>query len=205
MQPSIQRLGHARSLEGFVHVELVVPPHILDGVAGRLLEEAGDNLVRLQAYGWPGNVRELRNVLQRAVALSRKPKEPPVKFAELIFNLGPAAEGPATLGTDYPGVASHMPYKEARAQLLDSFDRAYIAALMGRHADNATRAAMDRLQILGAGACAGASGTAASALGFREFWTATAPTKGVRELYDSVSFNVAGIEKAVSLRTRLPC
>jgi len=135
-------------------VKLRVPPlrqrpEDVGGLVERLLEGKlpagdkieGENLVRLQAYGWPGNVRELRNVLQRAIALSRRPGEPPKGFASLIFNLGPAAEGPTTLGTDYPGVASPLPYKEARAQLLDSFDRAYVAALMSRNSDNATRAA----------------------------------------------------------------
>jgi DNA-binding NtrC family response regulator len=101
----------------------------------------GTNLTKLASYGWPGNVRELRNVLARAVALSRKPGEPAAPFAELVFNLGPAAEGPATLGVDYPGVASPLAYKEARAQLLDSFDRAYVAALLARHGDNLSRAA----------------------------------------------------------------
>ncbi|HEY5933878.1 MAG TPA: sigma-54 dependent transcriptional regulator, partial [Kofleriaceae bacterium] len=124
-------------------------PEDLAGLVARLLEGKlppgdkidGDNLIRLQSYGWPGNVRELRNVLQRALALSRKPGDPAVKFAELVFNLGPASEGPATLGSDFPGIASPLPYKEARAQLLDSFDRAYVAALMARNGDNATRAA----------------------------------------------------------------
>jgi transcriptional regulator with GAF, ATPase, and Fis domain len=124
-------------------------PEDLPGLVERLLDGklppgdaiAGDNLGKLAAYGWPGNVRELRNVLARAVALARRPGEPPAKFAELVFNLGPAAEGPATLGADYPGVASPLPYKEARAQLLDSFDRAYVAALMSRHGDNMSRAA----------------------------------------------------------------
>jgi transcriptional regulator with GAF, ATPase, and Fis domain len=124
-------------------------PEDLPGLVERLLDGklpagdkiGGDNLGRLQAYGWPGNVRELRNVLSRAVALARKPGEPPARFAELVFNLGPAAEGPATLGSDFPGVASPLPYKEARAQLLDSFDRAYVSALMERHGHNATRAA----------------------------------------------------------------
>jgi transcriptional regulator with GAF, ATPase, and Fis domain len=124
-------------------------PEDLPGLVERLLDGklppgdaiAGDNLGKLAAYGWPGNVRELRNVLARAIALARHPGEPPAKFAELVFNLGPAAEGPATLGADYPGIASPLPYKEARAQLLDSFDRAYIAALMSRHGDNMSRAA----------------------------------------------------------------
>jgi len=124
-------------------------PEDLPGLVERLLDGklppgdaiAGDNLGKLAAYGWPGNVRELRNVLARAVALARRPGEPAAKFGELVFNLGPAAEGPATLGADYPGVASPLPYKEARAQLLDSFDRAYVAALMSRHGDNMSRAA----------------------------------------------------------------
>ena len=114
---------------------------MLDGKlpAGDKIE--GENLKKLQAYAWPGNVRELRNVLQRAIALSRKPGDPPRRFAELIFNLGPASDGPATLGVDFPGVAAPLPYKEAREQLLDSFDRAYVAALMARNGDNASRAA----------------------------------------------------------------
>jgi DNA-binding NtrC family response regulator len=102
---------------------------------------AGENLDKLRAYGWPGNVRELRNVLARAIALSRKPGEPPARFAELVFNLGPAAEGPATLGMDFPGVASPLPFKEAREQLLDSFERAYVAALIARTGGNLTKAA----------------------------------------------------------------
>jgi DNA-binding NtrC family response regulator len=101
----------------------------------------GDGLARLQAYGWPGNVRELRNVLTRAVALARRPGEPPAPFAKLVFNLGPAAEGPATLGASYPGVDAPLPFKEAKAQLLDSFERAYVAALLSRHGDNLSKAA----------------------------------------------------------------
>jgi transcriptional regulator with GAF, ATPase, and Fis domain len=135
-------------------VKLRVPPlrqrpEDLPGLVERLLEGKlppgdrvdGDNLARLRAYGWPGNVRELRNVLVRAVALARKPGEPPARFSELVFNLGPAASGPTTLGGDYPGVASALPYKEARGQLLDSFDRAYVAALLSRNGDNLSRAA----------------------------------------------------------------
>ncbi len=121
-------------------------PEDLPGLVARMLADklvpsdsiTGENLAKLQAYGWPGNVRELRNVLARAIVLSAKK---PARFSDLVINLGPAAEGPATLGGDYPGVASHLPYKEARAQLLDSFDRAYIAALMSRNDGNATRAA----------------------------------------------------------------
>jgi DNA-binding NtrC family response regulator len=100
-------------------------------------EITGDNLQRLVAYSWPGNVRELRNTLQRAVALAR----PGARFAELVFNLGPAPSAPVTIGMDFPGVAAALPYKEAKAQLLDSFDRTYVGALLKRHRGNVTQAA----------------------------------------------------------------
>lgn len=97
----------------------------------------GDNLRRLMAYSWPGNVRELRNVLERAVALSSGTP----RFAELVFNLGPVDTQPSTLGTAFPGVASPMEFKDAKDQLLASFERAYVDALMARHKGNLTQAA----------------------------------------------------------------
>lgn len=124
-------------------------PEDIAGLATRLLTGllpegdvvAGPNLDRLLAYGWPGNIRELRNVLTRAVSLGRAPGQPPVPFAQLVFNLGPASNAPATIGFEFPGVTRPLPYKEARAQLLDSFERAYVAALLERHPGNVLRAA----------------------------------------------------------------
>jgi DNA-binding NtrC family response regulator len=98
---------------------------------------SGENLTRLMAYSWPGNVRELRNVLARAIALAG----PNPTFERLVFNLGPAAETPATIGTEYPGITRHLPFKEAKAQLLASFERAYVSALLERHQGNVRRAA----------------------------------------------------------------
>jgi DNA-binding NtrC family response regulator len=86
-------------------------------------------------------VRELRNVLERAVALANRPGAPRVPFGDLIFNLGPVPDAPATIGMNYPGVSSPLPYKEAKAQLLASFERAYVEALLERHRGNITRAA----------------------------------------------------------------
>jgi DNA-binding NtrC family response regulator len=97
----------------------------------------GPNLDKLMGYGWPGNVRELRNVLTRAVALAG---EAP-RFAALAINLGPAATTPLTIGAELPGVGSPLPFKVARAQLLRSFERAYLSALLERHGGNVARAA----------------------------------------------------------------
>jgi DNA-binding NtrC family response regulator len=117
-------------------------PSDIPGLVERLLAKElpsgdrieGPNLQKLTAYAWPGNVRELRNVLARAIALSSKRS-----FASLAFDLGPA--GPLTIGSELPGIATDLPYKEAKAQLLESFERVYLAALRKRHPKNVARAA----------------------------------------------------------------
>ncbi len=124
-------------------------PIDVPGLVTRLLEGKlppgdrieGPNLQRLVSYGWPGNVRELRNALTRAVALGGHPDGAPACFSELVFDLGPASAAPLTIGAEFPGVAGELPYKEAKAQLLESFDRAYVAALRKRHPNNVLRAA----------------------------------------------------------------
>jgi transcriptional regulator with GAF, ATPase, and Fis domain len=102
---------------------------------------SGDNLRKLVGYGWPGNVRELRNTLTRAVALATVPGKPPPRFSELVINLGPASTAPSTIGSEYPGVSSPVAYKEAKDQVLHSFHRAYVTALLDRHQGNVRLAA----------------------------------------------------------------
>jgi DNA-binding NtrC family response regulator len=75
------------------------------------------------------------------VTLGQRPGEPPAPFAQLVFNLGPASAAPATIGPELPGISSRVPYKEAKAQLLESFDRGYIASLLDRHKNNISQAA----------------------------------------------------------------
>ncbi len=118
-------------------------PEDIQGLASRLLagkitdEVDGDNLRKLMGYAWPGNVRELRNVLERATALAPKP----ARFSDLVFNLGHGDNAPLTIGATFPGVATPLPYKDAKGELLASFDRAYVEALMARHRGNVSRAA----------------------------------------------------------------
>jgi transcriptional regulator with GAF, ATPase, and Fis domain len=120
-------------------------PEDVGGLVSRLLRGklagddviGGDNLNRLISYSWPGNVRELRNVLERAVALAARP----ARFSRLVLNLGPGTQAPLTIGASYPGVATSLPYKEAKRQLLASFDQAYVEALLARHRGNISAAA----------------------------------------------------------------
>jgi DNA-binding NtrC family response regulator len=101
----------------------------------------GPNLERLLAYGWPGNVRELRNVLARAVALAPAAGPSLPSFDDLVLNLGPASSGPATIGAEFPGISHPLPYKQAKAQVLASFERAYVSALLERHHGHVAHAA----------------------------------------------------------------
>jgi DNA-binding NtrC family response regulator len=124
-------------------------PEDIPGLVKRILagklpdgdEPVGENMKRLLGYAWPGNVRELRNVLARAVALATPPGGGPAPFSKLVFNLGPASEAPATIAAEFPGVAQLVPYKDAKAQLLESFDHAYLTALLKRFPGNIQSAA----------------------------------------------------------------
>jgi DNA-binding NtrC family response regulator len=122
-------------------------PEDIPLLAARILEGhllpggpvGGDNLKSLQAYSWPGNVRELRNVLLRGLALAGAGKQVP--FSALQVDLGPAANAPATIGAEFPGISQPMPFKEAKAQLLESFERAYVTTLLDRHKGSVQKAA----------------------------------------------------------------
>jgi DNA-binding NtrC family response regulator len=115
--------------------------HLLAGKLPSGDDASGENLTRLVGYGWPGNVRELRNTLSRALALGRGPDGVPAPFARLVFNLGPLTAEPVTIGNEFPGVARPMAFREAKAQLLATFERAYIEAVLDRHGGNVTQAA----------------------------------------------------------------
>ena len=62
-----------------------------------------------------------------------------------------------------------------------------------------------RLQLLGAAACAPASGSATGPLGVRDQWTVVIRKNHIRELADSVTFLVRTETRTLTLRTRLPC
>ncbi|MBA2538200.1 MAG: sigma 54-dependent Fis family transcriptional regulator, partial [Deltaproteobacteria bacterium] len=83
-------------------------------------------MAALQKLHFPGNVRELRNLIEAAVAMN----EPP----DLA---GPSAPPKAaSLATDLA-----LPYKEARAALLDHFEAQYLDALLERAGGNVSQAA----------------------------------------------------------------
>jgi DNA-binding NtrC family response regulator len=87
-------------------------------------------LERLRRHDWTGNVRELRNVIERASALSRGSD----LVLDETFDRRMTASGNAA-----PDLT--LPFKEAKAQVVDAFERTYIEALLKRHEGNLSAAA----------------------------------------------------------------
>ena len=83
----------------------------------------------LMSYAWPGNVRELRNALERAIHLGAE---------HAIPMAGPGGRPRRRMD---PEDAPDLPFKEAKEQLVMSFERAYVERLMARHGGNISGAA----------------------------------------------------------------
>jgi len=90
-------------------------------------EISTEALERLLGYAWPGNIREMRNVLERALIVSRGAGE-----------LGPE-HLPAELGRRPAGSASEP--ERGQPASLEDVERQHIERTLRRHGGNRTRAA----------------------------------------------------------------
>jgi two-component system response regulator GlrR len=82
----------------------------------------------LSRSAWPGNVRELRNYLERCLVF-----EEPMPLGDE----GQAGHQPANAMSIDPG----LPYPEARRQALETFEEAYVRALLEAHGGRVSVAA----------------------------------------------------------------
>ncbi len=100
-------------------------------------------LAQMAQYDWPGNVRELRNYVERAVVLHTVAPAPSSQRApdELA--------GDGSADPDEPNL--DVPFKLAKDQHIESFELAYLSALMkwadGNVSRAARRAKMDRMYL----------------------------------------------------------
>jgi transcriptional regulator with GAF, ATPase, and Fis domain len=86
-------------------------------------------LETLLRYPWPGNVRELENVVERAVIVARE---------DVIGDVTPFL---APGGADRAVVDLTLPFREAKARVVEEFERAYVAGVLGLHAGKLSAAA----------------------------------------------------------------
>jgi DNA-binding NtrC family response regulator len=109
-------------------------------------------LTALEAHPWSGNVRELRNVVESAVALGSVVLE-----GQAGEDASASLEARPALSLDEAAALPEswltLPYREARAHAVASFERSYLrkltAACGGNASEAARRAKMDRPYLLG--------------------------------------------------------
>ncbi len=89
---------------------------------------APESLQALVRYPWPGNVRELENVIERAVIVSTGDI-----LVDIERFLAPSGAQAA--------VDLSLPFREAKARVVEEFERAYVAGLLEAHGGKLTAAA----------------------------------------------------------------
>jgi two-component system response regulator GlrR len=83
-------------------------------------------LRKLLAYSWPGNVRELKHVIERGVILAG----------------GPMLDADdLDLGSDAPEAIAEESFHDAKARVVESFERAYIQQMLSSCGGNVSHAA----------------------------------------------------------------
>ena len=91
-------------------------------------------LQMLEAYAWPGNVRELRNAMEQAVILATDRTIRPRDLPQVIRNVQVAT-------TPESEDLSGRPFRVAKREVVDAFERSYLSELLMRHGGNVTAAA----------------------------------------------------------------
>ncbi len=98
---------------------------------GPNLRVSAEDMKVLCGHAWPGNVRELRNVMERACLLAHG------DTINLDDALVAEAQSPSF------GVRTDLPFKEAKGQLVEMFEREYIEDLMKKHKMNLSAASRE--------------------------------------------------------------
>jgi DNA-binding NtrC family response regulator len=79
-------------------------------------------------YAWPGNVRELENVIERAVIVAK---------GDVIADV----ERFLTAGAERSRVDLSLPFRDAKARVVEEFERAYVAGVLELEGGKLTAAA----------------------------------------------------------------
>jgi DNA-binding NtrC family response regulator len=79
-------------------------------------------------YAWPGNVRELENVIERAVIVAK---------GDTITDVDRFLTGEG----ERPRVDLSLPFRDAKARVVEEFERAYVSGVLEAHGGKLTAAA----------------------------------------------------------------
>jgi len=117
-------------------------PELTD-VGAKATQLSSGAIQQLQNYNFPGNVRELINIFRRSVAIA-------IGEAVMVTDLPPEVTGrksTAPGADDAPNAVvlpdASMRFKDAKAKVLDAFERQYLQDLLQRHRLNISKAARE--------------------------------------------------------------
>jgi DNA-binding NtrC family response regulator len=96
---------------------------------------------RLEAYDWPGNVRELRNAIARRLALGELASIAMDRDAGTDESVPPPPDPSRAPDWIDQVVVRDLPFPRARAEVVEEFERRYIAHVLERHGGNVAQAA----------------------------------------------------------------
>ena len=109
------------------------------------LDQIGDvdkTMDVLKRHEWPGNVRELRNLIELAFYSERRPVDLSAFLG--IGSLRNSQKAPAPQeSAEARSFAADKPFKDAKNDLIEEFEKAYLADLLGRNKQNVSRAARE--------------------------------------------------------------
>jgi len=120
---------------------------------------APETIDLMMKHDWPGNVRELRNVIERAVLLSESPAHDSLRRAPMpstpkepgAVTTTPSVTASQTGAAMTVPVDITVPFKLAKQNVINEFERRYIVKLLEQHDGNISAAArsagIDRMSI----------------------------------------------------------
>ncbi|MDD2599089.1 MAG: sigma 54-interacting transcriptional regulator [Kiritimatiellae bacterium] len=93
----------------------------------------------LKRHEWPGNVRELRNLIELAFYSERRPVD-----LSAFLSLGRLRAGLSSIISE-PEInfETDKPFKDAKSELIEDFERTYLKDLLERNKDNISRSARE--------------------------------------------------------------
>ena len=121
--PALRERGTDIELLSRAFIDRFTPPN-------KELKVAPEDLASLKKYNWPGNVRELRNAIERSCLLANGD----------FINIEDAFDDDTHAGMN---IRKDLPFKEAKGQLVEVFEKEYIEDLMSRHSSNLSAASRE--------------------------------------------------------------